>query len=140
MYKKLAERYFSFSSLLAYSNRNSNKNVDTSPSQIVNKKSENIKFNKLFAIRYIFSCRRVKSLKIDLFEKAKIKIDNIIDINTYIRTIMEFEFIKNNMINDNQFKRLNSIQKELIIDTKQNFLLKRIRTDSINECNETMAK
>ena len=94
MYKKLAERYFSVSSLLAYSNRNSNKNVDTSPSQIklnnymnntinvlinkknVNKKSENIKFNKLFAIRYIFSCRRVKSLKIDLFEKAKIKIDN----------------------------------------------------------------
>ena len=158
MYKKLAERYFSFSSLLAYSNRNSNKNVDTSPSQIklnnymnntinvlinkknVNKKSENIKFNKLFAIRYIFSSRRVKSLKIDLFEKAKIKIDNIIDITTYIRTIMEFEFIKNNMINDNQFKRLNSIQKELIIDTKQNFLLKRIRTDSINECNETMAK
>ena len=111
--------------MLAYSNRNSNKNIDTSPSQIklnnymnntinvlinkknVNKKSENIKFNKLFAIRYIFSCRRVKSLKIDLFEKAKIKIDNIIDITTYIRTIMEFEFIKNNMINDNQFKRLN---------------------------------
>ena len=53
---------------------------------------------------------------------------------------MEFEFIKNNMINDNQFKRLNSIQKELIIDTKQNFILKLIRTDSINECNETMAK
>ena len=107
MYKKLAERYFSFSSLLAYSNRNSNKNVDTSPSQIKLNNFMNNTINVLIAIRYIFSCRRVKSLKIDLFEKAKIKIDNIIDITTYIRTIMEFEFIKNNMINDNQFKRLN---------------------------------
>ena len=130
MYKKLAERYFSLSSLIACSNRSS-KNVDTSPSQIklnnymnntinvlinkknVNKKAENIKFNKLFTIRYIFTCRRIKSSKIELYEKAKIKIDSIIDITTYIRTIMEFEFIKHNIFTENQVKRVNSLQKEV---------------------------
>ena len=138
MYKKLAENCFSLSSFSAntsFPNKINLNMSNTCPSDVkldnfiagtlglvINKKRvkkyENIVFDKWFSIKYIMSCRRRGSYKISLYEKAKLKINNKLDILTYLKAIMEFDYIKSNIFTENQLKELNSIKKEVLIDNK----------------------
>ena len=159
MYKKLAENCFSLSSFSANTSFPTKINLNmsnTCPSDVkldnfiagtlglvINKKRvkkyENIVFDKWFSIKYIMSCRRRGSYKISLYEKAKLKINNKLDILTYLKAIMEFDYIKSNIFTENQLKELNSIKKEVLIDNKGkgNVINNKTVSNSINDNSTT---
>ena len=159
MYKKLAENCFSLSSFSAntsFPNKINLNMSNTCPSDVkldnfiagtlglvINKKRvkkyENIVFDKWFSIKYIMSCRRRGSYKISLYEKAKLKINNKLDILTYLKAIMEFDYIKSNIFTENQLKELNSIKKEVLIDNKGkgNVINNKTVSNSINDNSTT---
>ena len=85
------------------------------------------------------SCRRRGSYKISLYEKAKLKINNKLDILTYLKAIMEFDYIKSNIFTENQLKELNSIKKEVLIDNKGkgNVINNKTVSNSINDNSTT---
>ena len=159
MYKKLTENCFTLSSFSANTSFQSKINLNmsnTCPSDVkfdnyiaktlnlvINKKRskkyENIVFDKWFSIKYIISCRRKSSYKISLYEKAKLKINNKLDILTYLQTIMEFDYIKSNLFTENQLKELSSIKKEVLTENKVkgNFMNKKTVSNSMNDNSTT---